>query len=108
MSEPADTVTVEVACGTPERQRVERLSLPVGCTAREAVRASTLSVEFPELALAQLPLAIFGVRVPDDQVLRDGERVELLRPLERDPRDARRELAAKGLTIATREPGDGS
>lgn len=35
-------------------------------------------------------VALFGKRVQDTQVLADGDRVELLRPLLADPKDARR------------------
>jgi len=38
--------------------------------------------------------AIFGVPVPPDTVLRPGDRVEVLRPLRVDPREARRRRAA--------------
>ncbi|MCM2336090.1 MAG: RnfH family protein [Pseudomonas sp.] len=37
--------------------------------------------------------AVFGVRVTRDTVLRDGDRVECLRPLELDPKQARRRRA---------------
>ena len=36
------------------------------------------------------PLGIFGKRVKDDTVLRDGDRIEVYRPLVADPKDARR------------------
>ena len=38
-------------------------------------------------------MAVFGVRAESDAVLRDGDRVELLRPLQADPKDARRRRA---------------
>ena len=94
---------VEVVCALPARQRVVQLSLPCGTTARDAVLQSQLAGEFPELELAAAPLAVYGVRVSDDYVLGDGDRVDILRPLRRDPREARRELAARGDTMA--KPG---
>ena len=42
---------------------------------------------------------VFGREITDDYVIRAGDRLEIYRPLERDPRDARRELAARGLTM---------
>jgi putative ubiquitin-RnfH superfamily antitoxin RatB of RatAB toxin-antitoxin module len=36
---------------------------------------------------------VFGVRATGETVLRDGDRLELLRPLLADPKDARRRRA---------------
>jgi putative ubiquitin-RnfH superfamily antitoxin RatB of RatAB toxin-antitoxin module len=38
--------------------------------------------------------AVFGVRVDANAPLHDGDRLELLRPLLADPKDARRQRAA--------------
>ncbi|RMF96794.1 MAG: RnfH family protein [Gammaproteobacteria bacterium] len=97
-----DRIEVEVACAVGDRQRLLRLVLPAGSTARAAVLQSGLEAEFPDLDLARLPLAIYGELVSDERVLADGDRVEVCRPLARDPRELRRELAARGLTMAGR------
>ena len=39
--------------------------------------------------------AVFGERARIDDVLREGDRVELLRPLQVDPKEARRRRALK-------------
>jgi putative ubiquitin-RnfH superfamily antitoxin RatB of RatAB toxin-antitoxin module len=68
-----------------ERRRVE---LEAGATAAEAVTASGL------LEARDLPegwaLGVAGQRVGPDYALADGERVDILRPLAMDPREARR------------------
>jgi putative ubiquitin-RnfH superfamily antitoxin RatB of RatAB toxin-antitoxin module len=38
-------------------------------------------------------------------LLRDGDRLEVYRPLELDPREARRQLAAHGLAMGQRDAG---
>lgn len=106
MPEGPGGIIVEVACGWPDRQRVVSLLMPAGATAREAVLAAGLAAEFPDLDPAIVPLAVFGAEVVDSYKLRSGDRVDLLRPLLRDPRDARRELAARGKTIAARSADD--
>jgi putative ubiquitin-RnfH superfamily antitoxin RatB of RatAB toxin-antitoxin module len=63
-------------------------------SAEEAVRASGLLEEFPELAGQVLSLGVFGRRVDGRHVLRAGDRLEIYRPLKVDPRDARRRAAA--------------
>ncbi len=91
----------EVACALPQRQQVVSVALRAGTTAREVVLASGLQTKFPELDFEHAPLAVFGRLVEDDYPVQPGDRVEICRPLQRDPRDARRELAAKGLTIGS-------
>jgi len=91
----APGISVEVACALPARQRVVRLSLATGTTAREAVRASGLGAAFPDLDLERCQLGIYGRVVPDEHVLAEGDRVEIYRPLLADPREARRRAAAR-------------
>ena len=84
---------VEVVYARPDRQRVVRVPLRAGMTAQEAVAASGLAREFPEIATQPLLLGIYGCRIEDAHPLRDGDRVEIYRPLKFDPRDARRKAA---------------
>lgn len=96
---------VEVVYATPGRQRVVRVPLVDGLTASEAVEVSRLAHEFPEIAGRPLALGIFGRPCPAHQRLRADDRVEIYRSLDTDPREARRRLAAEGLTMA-RPRGD--
>jgi len=85
--------TVEVAYALPGRQRVVQLPLRDGMTALDAVQAAGLEREFPEIAGRDLVLGIYGRRVEATQMLRNGDRVEIYRPLKFDPREARRKAA---------------
>ena len=85
---------IEVVYALSGRQRVVRLPLEQPMSAEQAVRASGLLEEFPELAGQVLALGIYGRRVDGKHVLRVGDRVEIYRPLKVDPRDARRRAAA--------------
>ena len=100
MSVP-EAPTVEVACALPERQTVVRVSLAEGMTALEAVEASGLLRSLPELGDRPPDLGIFGRPVPPGEVLREGDRVEIYRPLRADPRETRRRLAAEGRTMGS-------
>ncbi|MGB0867124.1 MAG: RnfH family protein [Granulosicoccaceae bacterium] len=86
---------VEVAYATPQQQRIVELDVVAGCTARQAALQSALDQHFESLSLADNPLGIFGKRASDDQVLQEGDRVELYRPLLIDPKEARRLRAEK-------------
>ena len=94
-AEVAAAGKVEVVYALPHRQCVIELPLPpVGVTAREAVQRSGLLAEFPELAAQPLVLGIYGAVCDGERPLRDGDRVEIYRPLKQDPRALRRERAA--------------
>lgn len=86
---------VEVAYATPRMQRIVALDVLEGCTAREAALQSQLDRHFEELELSVVPLGVFGKKTSDEQVLAEGDRVELYRPLQIDPKEARRVRAEK-------------
>ena len=98
----AAQVRVEVVYALPERQSLIAVSLPRPATARQAVVASGLLQRYPEIQLDQLTLGVFGTVVVHDHALRDGDRVEIYRPLEIDPREARRRLARRQRTMRDR------
>jgi len=87
---------VEVVYGLPGRQRLVTVELAAGATAADAVRASGLMEEFDGIDPDRTPLAIFSRPCDTGQVLRAGDRVEILRPLRVDPKEARRLRAARG------------
>ena len=69
------------------------LELAAGATARQAAEASGVPARHG-LAVADLALGIFGRRIAPEHPLREGDRVEILRPLAADPKEARRSRAA--------------
>jgi putative ubiquitin-RnfH superfamily antitoxin RatB of RatAB toxin-antitoxin module len=87
---------VEVVYASPARQRVVSVPLTEGLTALDAVRASGILEDAPEIDPGELALGIWGRRVDGSQRLRADDRVEIYRPLRRDPREARRQAAGEG------------
>lgn len=93
---PADElVTIEVVYALPERQTLLKLSLKAGATVRTAIERSGLCATYPELDITRNKVGIFGKRVAPDTALKNGDRVEIYRPLSVDPKDARRRRARK-------------
>ena len=82
---------VELVRAWPRRFDAVRLSLAPGSTVANALDVADWRGDDETVAYA-----IFGVRVKADHVLQPGDRVELLRPLLADPKDARRRRAAPG------------
>lgn len=81
----------------PDVQQVKSLAVAHDCTARQAVQlavAAGLNVEYPGFDVTQAPLGVHGIRVADDAVLHEGDRVEIYRPLQQDPMELRRKRAA--------------
>lgn len=101
--------TVEVVYATPDDQRVVTLPFSPGMTARGAVDASGLLEAFPEIETRPLVLGVYGEPVEPDRTLAPGDRVEICRPLLRDPRTLRRELLRQGqvMGLAGRKLGAG-
>jgi putative ubiquitin-RnfH superfamily antitoxin RatB of RatAB toxin-antitoxin module len=90
-------IAIEVVYALADKQKLLRLTVPQGTTVREAALRSGMDGFFPGLDLATSPLGIFGKAVPkpDERVLEEGERVEIYRPLIADPKEVRKQRAAK-------------
>jgi putative ubiquitin-RnfH superfamily antitoxin RatB of RatAB toxin-antitoxin module len=78
-----------------DEQVLIALELEAGTTARQALEQSGLLRRYPGIDLAVTPIGIFGRVTDPDTPLRDGDRVEVYRPLQADPRDARRTRARR-------------
>ncbi|GGO78501.1 UPF0125 protein [Marinobacterium nitratireducens] len=100
-------ITVEVAYALPHEQKIISLHVEDDCTAHEAVVRSGIVELFPEIDPSNAPMGIFGKAIanPRTQVLKDGQRVEIYRPLIADPKEARAKRAAK--MKAKKEAGSG-
>ncbi len=95
----AEEISVEVAYALPQVQTLLTLTVPAGITAAEAVRRSGILEKHSEIDLSHAKLGIFGKHVKHDALLRDGDRVEIYRPLIADPKEVRRQRAAEGKAM---------
>lgn len=86
---------VEVIYARADHQSVVRLELAADTTAGSALRQSGLLDKFPEIDAAACQFGIFGKPVLPNQILCDGDRVEIYRSLKTDPKEARRERARR-------------
>ena len=92
---PAPPMAIEVAYARPDRQWLLVLEVPAGATARDALLASGLLAECPELQIGEPVLGVWSRKVEADTVLETGDRLEVYRPLLADPKTARRQRAAR-------------
>lgn len=86
-------IHIEVAAALPQRQLVIALEVPAGTTLAEAVARANMAERLPGLVVDEARLGVFGRLRPPDSLLRDGDRVEIYRPLAADPKEVRRQLA---------------
>ncbi len=88
-------IDIEVAYAQPDCQVIVPLRVSSGISAGEAVRCSGLLERFPELDSRTLSIGVFGNSVSPCAPLAQGDRVEIYRPLQVDPKEARRLRAAR-------------
>ncbi|QMA41129.1 RnfH family protein [Citrobacter freundii] len=88
-------IVVEVAYALPEKQYLQRLTLQQGATVEEAIRASGLLELRTDIDLSKNKVGIYSRSVKLADVLHDGDRVEIYRPLIADPKELRRQRAEK-------------
>lgn len=81
-------IKIEVAYALEEVQYLFSESVEEGTTVIEALKGSKLLKEVPGLVIDKV--GIFGKLVTHETVLREGDRIEVYRPLKVDPRDRRR------------------
>jgi len=89
------TIQVEIAYALRERQALVAVEVEKGATVEEAIQRSGILEAFPEIDLQRAKVGIFGRPAALDERMRDGDRVEIYRPLIADPKDARRERARR-------------
>lgn len=97
--EASGRLPVEVCYALPDRQRRVQLTLEPGTTVEQAIRASGLLSEFPDIDLARNAVGIDGQRVELGTLLAALDRVEIYRPLKRDPKDRRRKHAGQQKAV---------
>lgn len=88
-----DTIEVQVCYALPDTAFLRTVSLPAGSTVRQAVGQSGVLEQYPRLDLAVNMVGIYGKKKTLDTVLRQHDRVEVYRPLQADPKEARRRRA---------------
>ncbi len=100
-----EQIRVEVVFALPEKQVLLVVAVDHGVTIADVIAAAGLAETFPDEPLHDLETGIWGHPAARDRRVEDGDRVELYRPLQRDPREARRELAQSGQTMSEPETG---
>jgi putative ubiquitin-RnfH superfamily antitoxin RatB of RatAB toxin-antitoxin module len=89
-----ETLRIEVAYADPQHQVVRSIELPAGSTVEDALRVSAI-LDVAPADFTPARVGIFGQIVKLDAPLRNGDRVELYRPLKIDPKEARHQRVTR-------------
>jgi len=91
LDDSAAPMTVSVAC-SPREGAAEEVSVtvPAGATLLDVLRASGFLERHPQIDLAHQAVGIWGRIRALDAAVQAGDRVEVYRPLQVDPMEARR------------------
>ena len=76
---------IGVAYAEHTRQVWMTIDVPDKSTVREAIERSGILEMFPDIDLSAQKVGVFGKVVKPDTGLRDGDRVEIYRPITCDP-----------------------
>lgn len=87
------SLRVEVVYALPSGQALVSVEVEDGATVAEAIERSGIVSRFPEIVRPTSLVGIFGKRTTLAARVRDGDRVEIYRPLIVDPKEARRAKA---------------
>jgi uncharacterized protein len=88
-------INVEIVYAHPQRTVCKPLTMREGALIGEALDAVAADEDFRGVDLASATVGIFGSVASRDRPLREGDRVEIYRPLLEEPKLARRARAGR-------------
>ncbi|MDN3651685.1 RnfH family protein [Thalassotalea ponticola] len=88
-------VSIEVVYALPNEQTLMSLLVDEGATVEQAIAESGICHQYPEIDLQVNKVGIWNKAVKLQQVVQDGDRIEIYRPLIADPKEVRKRRAEK-------------
>lgn len=91
----ADKITIELAYALPDRQTLFELEIDGDLTVQQAIEQSGILDKHSDINLAENKVGIWSRTCKLNASLRDGDRIEIYRPLIADPKEVRKRRAEK-------------
>lgn len=88
-------IQVEVVYALPEKQTVLSIDIEPSEDIQSAIKKSGILDKYPEIDLKKNAVGIFNQKARLTDLMHDGDRIEIYRPLTADPREIRRQRAAR-------------
>ncbi|OOE75179.1 RnfH family protein [Salinivibrio sp. ML290] len=98
---------VEVVYPLPNEQRIFNCVVKRDSTVEDIIRQSGVLNAYPEIDLATNKIGVFSRPVKLDAQVRDGDRIEIYRPLQADPKEIRRRRAERAKQEGKADPVTG-
>ncbi len=90
-----EQLAIEVVYGTPTRQEIINFTVGPNTTIEQAVLASGIIEDFPEIDLTINKVGIWNRVAKLSDIVKDLDRIEIYRPLLADPKEVRKRRAEK-------------
>lgn len=93
-----ETINITIAYAKAHSYYLQSYQVSPDSTVEDAIKQSSLLNKFPEIELNNTKVGIFGKNVTLNQSLKNGDRIEIYRPLVADPKEIRRQRALNQKT----------
>ena len=90
----ADMITIELIYPLPNEQKLITIEVQSGSNVEQAITLSGILEQYPQIDLSNNKVGIFSKACKLDDLLREGDRIEIYRPLIADPKEARKKKAS--------------
>ena len=94
--ENGEKIAIEVAYALPGSQVIVPVKVNAEMTIEEIIQHSGILDSYPEIDLGKNKVGVFGKLSKLSSTLREGDRIEIYRPLIADPKEVRRQRAEAG------------
>ncbi|MCI7352768.1 MAG: RnfH family protein [[Actinobacillus] rossii] len=88
-------INIEIAYALPHKYYLKRFAVNADATVQIAILQSGVLQQYTEIDLRENKVGIFGRPVKLTDGLKEGDRIEIYRPLLADPKEIRRKRAAQ-------------
>ena len=88
-------IEVEILYALPDSVFLKKIKIHKNATIEEAILHSQVMTRYPEIDLTRCKVGIFSKIFPLNHTLKANDRVEIYRPLQADPKQARLKRAQK-------------
>lgn len=98
-------INIEIAYALPDHYYLKSLQVEEGTMVQTAILQSGILQQFTDIDLRENKVGIFSRPTKLTDILKEGDRVEIYRPLLADPKEIRRKRAAEQAAQANKEKG---
>jgi len=95
----SEMINIEVVYGLPHKQKLLALTVPKGTTIESAIVLSGIEQYFPEIIPSEAVVGIFSKPSKLENIVCDGDRIEIYRPLTADPKEMRKLRAERAKQV---------